>query len=262
MNQQRVSNRIDQVFQEKRDILNIYFTAGFPGLDDTIRIAKALESAGADMLEIGIPFSDPVADGPTIQHSSKVALDNGMNLSLLFDQMKTLRSEIQIPVLLMGYINPVIQFGIERFCDQCQEVGIDGVIVPDLPMQEYLEHYEHIFRSRNIHNIFLVTPNTSEDRIQLIDEHSDGFIYLVSSSSTTGAKSDVQAGQQEYYERIGAMNLRNPLLTGFGISNKETFNAACVHTQGAIIGSAFINQLNESADASDIKKFIHAIKSQ
>ena len=258
--EQMISNRIDETFANKQDVLNIYFTAGYPKPEDTIRIAKALEKAGADMLEIGIPFSDPVADGPTIQESSKISLDNGMNLSHLFDQLQDLRSQVQIPVLLMGYVNPIIQYGIENFCNNCAKVGVDGVIIPDLPMQEYLEHYQDHFKQKEIHNIFLISPNTSEERIKVIDSHSSGFIYMVSSSSITGAKSAVQDGQLAYYDRINSMGLQNPRLIGFGISNQETFSAACNHANGAIIGSAFINQLNTDSSEEGITNFIHSIK--
>ena len=255
-----MQNRIDQIFGERKDILNIYFTAGFPSLDDTLRVAKTLEEAGADMLEIGMPFSDPVADGPTIQDSSQTALENGMTIQKLFEQLEDLRSEVSIPVLLMGYINPIIQFGIERFCDKCAEVGIDGVIAPDLPMQEYLDSYQNLFRAKGIHNIFLISPNTSEDRIRQIDQNSRGFIYMVSSSSITGAKTGVQDGQLEYYKRIKEMGLKNKRLIGFGISDKETFDTACEFADGAIIGSAFIRQLKSDASEAGIKKFVKNIK--
>lgn len=258
--EQVISNRIDKAFAEKKNILNIYFTAGYPELEDTIRIVKALEKAGADMLEIGIPFSDPVADGPTIQESSKISLDSGMTLEHLFDQLQDLRAEVQIPVLLMGYVNPIIQFGVENFCNKCEQVGVDGVIIPDLPMQEYLEHYQDHFTEKGIHNIFLISPNTSEERINMIDSHSSGFIYMVSSSSITGAKSAVQDGQLAYYNRIDSMKLQNPRLIGFGISNQDTFSAACKHANGAIIGSAFINQLNTDSSEEGIVNFIHSIK--
>ena len=253
-------NRIDQAFKEKKDILNVYFTAGYPNLDDTLRIAKALEEAGADMLEIGMPFSDPVADGPTIQESSQQALDNGMTIEKLFEQVQELRQSVSVPVLLMGYINPVIQFGIERFCKKCAEVGIDGLILPDLPMQEYLTSYAEIFQSNGLHNIFLISPNTSEDRIREIDEKSGGFIYVVSSSSITGAKSGVQDGQLVYYERIESLQLKTPRLIGFGISDRHTFNTACTYSQGAIIGSAFIKQLMKDSSDKGIKKFVKRIK--
>lgn len=253
-------NRIDQVFREKKDILNVYFTAGYPNLDDTLRIAKSLEEAGADILEIGMPFSDPVADGPTIQESSQKALENGMTIEKLFEQLQLLRKEISIPVLLMGYINPVLQFGIERFCNKCKEVGIDGLIVPDLPMQEYLESYSATFKNHEIHNIFLVSPNTSETRIKEIDEKSGGFIYVVSSSSITGAKQGVQDGQIEYYKRIQSMKLSTPQLIGFGISDRNTFSTACTYSSGAIIGSAFIKQLNQDSSEGAVKNFVKKIK--
>ncbi len=260
MEHQLITNRIDEVFQKKKEILNIYFTAGFPNLDDTIRIAKALEQAGADMLEIGIPFSDPVADGPTIQDSSHQALENGMSVKKLFEQLEDLRKEVTIPVLLMGYVNPIIQYGIESFCDDCARVGVDGVIVPDLPMQEYLEQYRAHFESKEIHNIFLISPNTSEERIREIDGNSSGFIYVVSSSSITGAKKDVQDGQLAYFERIESMKLSNPTLIGFGISNNETYKAVCGHANGAIIGSAFIKQLASDASEKGIEAFVKGIK--
>ncbi|MEO9484231.1 MAG: tryptophan synthase subunit alpha [Ekhidna sp.] len=255
-----MDNRIDQVFKEKKDILNVYFTAGYPNLDDTIQIARSLEKAGADMLEIGMPFSDPVADGPTIQESSQRALENGMSIKQLFEQLQSLRSEVSIPVLLMGYVNPVIQFGIDRFCEKCQEVGIDGLIIPDLPMQAYLDNYSSKFKSAGIHNIFLISPNTSEERIKQIDEKSGGFIYVVSSSSITGAKSGVQEGQVEYYKRIESMQLNTPSLIGFGISDHETFSTACTYASGAIIGSAFIKQLKENPSDEGIRGFVEKIK--
>ncbi|WP_436515789.1 tryptophan synthase subunit alpha [Ekhidna sp. To15] len=253
-------NRIDQVFKDKHDILNVYFTAGYPKLDDTLRIAKSLEVAGADMLEIGMPFSDPVADGPTIQESSQKALENGMTIEKLFDQLKDLRQEVSIPVLLMGYINPVIQYGIERFCEKCAEVGVDGVIIPDLPMHEYLESYSSVFQGKGVHNIFLISPNTSEERIQEIDKKSGGFIYVVSSSSITGAKSGVQEGQVEYYKRIQSMKLTTPRLIGFGISDHNTFRNACSYANGAIIGSAFIKQLKEDPSEHAVSNFVKKIK--
>lgn len=253
-------NRIDQTFKEKKGVLNVYFTAGYPNLDDTIRLASVLEKAGADMLEVGMPFSDPVADGPTIQDSSQKALENGMTIVKLFEQLETLREHVSIPVLLMGYVNPIIQFGIDRFCDQCAEVGVDGVIIPDLPMQEYLEFYQGNFKEKGVHNIFLISPNTSEERIRLIDEESGGFIYVVSSSSITGAKKGIQKGQLAYYQRIQSMSLKNPRLIGFGISDKETFDTACNYANGAIIGSAFIKQLNEDASEKGISDFIKTIK--
>jgi len=256
----KTMNRINSAFANKSDILNIYFTAGYPQLNDTIRVASALQESGADMLEIGIPFSDPLADGPTIQESSQVALENGMNINLLFEQLKDLRANVDLPVLLMGYINPILQYGIEAFVVKCAEVEIDGVIIPDLPMQEYLDEYQALFSEKGIHNIFLISPNTAEKRIRLIDEETNGFIYMVSSSSITGAKDTVQFGQVAYYERIQAMNLKNPRLIGFGISNHKTFTKACEYAHGAIIGSAFINQLRSDASEESIKEFVKGIK--
>jgi len=255
-----ITNRIDQAFQKKEKILNVYFTAGFPEFRDTLRIAKALEDAGADMLEIGIPFSDPVADGPTIQASSEQALEQGMTLEKLFKQLTILRDEVTLPVLLMGYLNPVLQFGIERFCKACGEVGIDGLIIPDLPIQEYLDQYQSDFQRYGLHNIFLISPNTSEERIRLIDEQSSGFIYMVSSSSITGAKQGVQDGQLEYYKRIQSLNLQNPRLIGFGISDQKSFDAACSHSNGAIIGSAFIKHIAKDESNSSIQTFVKGIK--
>ncbi|NQZ77137.1 MAG: tryptophan synthase subunit alpha [Ekhidna sp.] len=255
-----MKNRINQLFEDKKDVLNIYFTAGYPSLGDTVKVASALEKAGADMLEIGMPFSDPIADGPTIQDSSQIALESGMTLELLFEQLEELRAHVSIPVLLMGYVNPVMQFGIERFCESCEQVGVDGVIVPDLPMQEYLETYQSLFDKHGIRNTFLISPNTSEDRIRQIDDCTNGFIYVVSSSSITGAKKGVQEGQLAYYQRIKEMNLKNPQLIGFGISDHQTYRTACDYTNGAIIGSAFIKQLSKDASEEGIENFVKGIK--
>jgi len=255
-------NRIDQLFQNKqKDILSIYYTAGFPKLSDTLDIASFLEEGGADIIEIGMPYSDPIADGPTIQDSNKIALDNGMNVGLLFEQLKELRKEVSLPVILMGYINPVIQFGIEKFCQQCQTVGVDGLILPDLPMSEYLSEYKEIFESHGLKNIFLITPQTSEQRIREIDENTSGFIYMVSSASTTGAQDQFGDIQETYFKRVKNMGLKNPTLTGFGVSNHETFSKASAYGAGAIIGSAFIKLLSKSTNIkSDIKQFVKDVK--
>ena len=253
-------NRIDEAFETKKDILNIYFTAGYPAMEDTLRIARSLEAGGVDMLEIGIPFSDPIADGPTIQQSSMVALENGMTLEHLFEQLTELREEVSVPVLLMGYINPILQFGMEKFCEACARVGVDGVILPDLPMKEYLEEYKELFMTHGLHNIFLISPNTQPERIREIDRESGGFIYMVSSSSITGAKQGIAAQQVAYFDRIKDMQLGNPRLIGFGISNNETFSKACEYASGAIIGSAFINQLGKDASDEAIKDFVKSIK--
>lgn len=255
-------NRIDQLFQNKqKDILSIYYTAGFPEINETLNIAQHLEEGGADIIEIGMPYSDPIADGPTIQDSNKIALDNGMNVSLLFEQLQELRAGISLPVILMGYINPVIQYGIEKFCKQCQAVGVDGLILPDLPMGEYLSEYKEMFEEYGLKNIFLITPQTSEQRIREIDDNTSGFIYMVSSASTTGAQDQFGDIQETYFKRVRSMGLKNPTLTGFGVSNHETFSKASAHGAGAIIGSAFIKLLSDSTNRkSDIKQFVKDVK--
>lgn len=255
-------NRIDQAFIDKKEqLLNVYFTAGYPALGDTLSIAKNLEAGGADLLEIGIPFSDPVADGPTIQASSTTALESGMTLEVLFEQLQKLREEVSVPVLLMGYINPVLQFGFERFCQKCQEVSIDGLILPDLPMYEYEEMYKEILEKYGLYNVFLITPQTSDERIRKIDDLSKGFIYMVSSASITGAKSGISPLQIQYFQRIKALELKNKRLIGFGISNYETFLKACEYADGAIVGSAFIKQLEQDASAEGIRQFVKNLKS-
>ncbi|MDE0470826.1 MAG: tryptophan synthase subunit alpha [Ekhidna sp.] len=258
--QEQVINRINDVFDQKKDILNVYFTAGYPMFDDTIRIARNLQNAGADMLEIGIPFSDPLADGTTIQESSSKALANGMTIHKLLDELKDLRKYIELPVLMMGYLNPILQFGVNPFCEACECVEIDGLIIPDLPIEEYIDNYKEIFTAHGIHNIFLISPNTSEERIRQIDEWSDGFIYMVSSSSITGAKKGLESKQLSYFNRIDQMNLKNARLIGFGISDHVSFSQACRYAHGAIIGSAFINQLKNDASEKAIKNFVTSIK--
>jgi tryptophan synthase alpha chain len=255
-------NRIEELFEEKKErILSVYFSAGFPELNDTSGIMKHLSQSGADIIEVGIPFSDPVADGPTIQESNKFALDNGISLKLIFEQLADIRNDVSIPIILMGYINPVLQFGIEMFCKKCAEVGVDGLILPDLPMQEYLDEYKSTFEKYGLRNIFLITPQTSESRIREIDDNSKGFIYMVSSASTTGAKMDISKEQKDYFQRIQEMNLINPTLIGFGISNRETFDQACTYASGAIIGSAFINVIRNAKNLQqDISAFIKSIK--
>lgn len=257
-------NRIDQLFKNKSEnILSIYFTAGFPGPEDTLPIIKALEEAGADIVEIGVPYSDPVADGPTIQESNKIALENGMSLKKLFSQIKDMRTQVQIPVILMGYLNPIMQYGIEAFCKKCKEVGVDGVIVPDLPMQQYLDEYKELFDHYDLRNTFLISPQTSESRIRQIDEHADGFIYMVSSHSITGAKKGITAQQIQYFEAIRAMGLKKPRLIGFGISDHESFAEASSYSNGAIIGSAFIKVLQNAVDLEgEIKSYIRSIRKQ
>jgi tryptophan synthase alpha chain len=255
-------NRIVQLFQRNPSHnLNVYFTAGYPKLEDTRRVLKALETAGTDLVEIGMPYSDPVADGETIQQSNHQSLENGMSVRKLFEQLSGMRSEITVPVLLMGYVNPVLQFGIENFCQKCAEVGVDGLILPDMPVDEYLEVYKPIFDKYGILNIFLITPQTSEKRIRQIDGNSEGFIYMVSSASVTGSQSGVSHDMEAYFERVNAMNLRNPRLIGFGIKDHETFEKACQHAAGAIIGSAFIRVLQETDDLEQgITDYVKSVK--
>lgn len=254
-------NRIEELFKRKSQrILNVYFTAGYPNLNDTVGIMESLEESGADLIEIGIPFSDPIADGPTIQESNGIALANGMTLKLLLEQLEGIRSKVSVPIILMGYINPIVQYGMEAFCQKCEEVGVDGLILPDLPMFEYLEVHNPLFEKHGLFNIFLITPQTSEARIREIDDNSNGFIYMVSSASTTGAKTGISHEQEAYFESVNAMNLKNPTLIGFGISNKETFDKACKNANGAIIGSAFVKTLTASEDLPrDIEKFTKSI---
>ncbi|WP_394751204.1 tryptophan synthase subunit alpha [Spongiimicrobium salis] len=238
-------NRIHLKLQEDKKLLSIYFTAGYPNLNDTVSIIQSLEKNGVDMIEIGLPFSDPLADGPTIQESSTAALRNGMNTALLFDQLKDIRQSVSIPLILMGYFNPMLQYGVEAFCKKCHEIGIDGIIMPDLPLDVYQTEYEAIFKKYGLINVFLITPQTSEARILEIDAASDGFIYMVSSASVTGAKQGFGDAQQQYFERIASMQLKNPQIVGFGISNKSTFEQATQTAKGAIIGSAFIKHLTQ-----------------
>ena len=250
-------NRINQLFQNKnKNILSIYYTAGYPNLDDTLTIARALEEAGADMLEIGFPYSDPVADGPVIQASSKQALDNGMDLKLLFEQLKDLRKYVNIPVLLMGYVNPLLQYGVENFCKACAEVGVDGLIVPDLPMVEYEEFYKDTFQQYGISNVFLITPQTAVERIHKIDELTNGFIYMVSSSATTGKNLSLSQVTEDYFSRVAALELKNPTMIGFGISDQPSFEKACQYASGAIIGTAFVKALESDKLEESIKGFM------
>lgn len=251
-------NRIKQLFEKKqKNILSIYFTAGFPQLNDTCNVIHELEANGIDLIEIGIPFSDPMADGPTIQESGTIALRNGMTLKVLFEQLKDIRSDVTIPLILMGYLNPIMQYGFETFCKQCKETGIDGAIIPDLPFNDYISQYKPIADKYDIKIVMLITPETSDERIRLIDEHTDGFIYMVSSASTTGVQSNFDDKKQAYFRKINGMNLRNPRLIGFGISNKATLEAAQENASGAIIGSKFITLLKESAN---IKEAVKALK--
>lgn len=255
-------NRISALFASRKEpILNIYATAGYPNLGDTMLVLNALQEGGVDIIEIGMPYSDPVADGETIQQSNQVSLDQGMTVTHLFDQLKNMRPSISVPVLLMGYVNPVLQFGVERFCQKCQEVGVDGLILPDLPMAEYQQSYQSIFERYGLFNIFLITPQTSDERIKQIDAVSEGFIYMVSSASTTGAKSGISTDQETYFKRIEAMNLKNPRLVGFGISDRESFIKASNGASGAIIGSAFVKLLGNAKNLrEEIVGFVKSIK--
>jgi len=252
-------NRIDQKFQEDKKLLSIYFSAGHPNLEDTVPILKNLQAAGVDMVEIGLPFSDPLADGPTIQESSTKALRNGMTTEKLFSQLENIREHITIPLVLMGYFNPMMQYGIEKFCQRCEAIGIDGLIIPDLPVDVYHEEYKSLFDQHGLYNMFLITPQTPEERIRYIDEVSNGFIYMVSSASVTGAKNTFGQIQTDYFDRIAKMELSTPTVVGFGISNAETYQAATTHSKGAIIGSAFI-QFLEKEGVDKIGDFVSFIR--
>lgn len=257
-------NRIDYLFQTKKErVLSIYVTAGFPKLADTLPVMEAIQAAGADIIELGIPYSDPIADGPTIQESNTQALENGMSIKTLFSQLVGFRSKIHVPVILMGYLNPIIQFGVEEFCKKCKEVGIDGLILPDLPMSQYLDEYRNLFEAYGLYISFLISPQTSDKRIREVDENSNGFIYMVSSHAITGAKAEISKEQEQYFERVAEMKLTHPRLIGFGISDAATFNLASSYSQGAIIGSAFIKHIAKSTDLNkDIQTFIQGVQAQ
>ena len=251
-------NRIKAKLKEDKKLLSIYFTAGYPNINDTVSIIKDLETNGVDMIEIGLPFSDPLADGPTIQDSSTQALKNGMTTEVLFNQLKDIRKTVDIPLIIMGYFNPMFQYGVEAFCKTCKEIGIDGLIIPDLPVDVYHEEYQAIFEKFGLINVFLITPQTSDERIRFIDSISNGFIYMVSSASTTGAQSGFGDEQTAYFERIAKMNLKNPQIIGFGISNNDTFTQATKYAKGAIIGSAFVKHVTKEGITS-ISKFVKNI---
>lgn len=292
-------NRINKLFATKSEkILSIYFCAGHPTLEGTVETIKTLEKKGVDMIEVGIPFSDPMADGPVIQDAATKALRNGMSLKKLFTQLEELyRSPLLtstkgeenhpdstsspqskepcpngkssplggtgggLPLILMGYLNPIMQFGFERFCQRCTEVGIDGVIIPDLPFKDYLEEYKPVADKYDIRIIMLITPETSDERIRFIDEHTDGFIYMVSSASTTGAQKEFGDQKQAYFSRINAMNLKHPRMIGFGISNKQTLEAAQANAAGAIIGSKFVKLMEETGDVETaMDQLLEALK--
>lgn len=252
-------NRINQKLQEDHKLLSMYFTAGYPDFDDTEKIIVDLEKNGVDFIEIGLPFSDPLADGPTIQESSTKALKKGMTTSKLFKQLKGIRDKVEIPLIIMGYFNPILQFGVEEFCKKCQETGIDGLIIPDLPVDVFKENYQDLFDKYGLRNIFLITPQTSEERIKFIDSVSNSFIYMVSSASVTGFTSGFGDETKAYFKRIDDLELKNPQIVGFGIKDKETFDQATQYAKGAIIGSAFIKHLNENGTSS-IASFVQNVK--
>ncbi|MEZ5054139.1 MAG: tryptophan synthase subunit alpha [Chitinophagales bacterium] len=257
-----MTNRIKELFQKKeKNILSVFCTAGFPELNSIVPILVELQNNGVDMVEIGMPFSDPTADGPVIQYSNTIAINNGMMLKTLFEQLKSIRSQINIPLVLMGYFNPVYQYGIDNFLKDAQACGIDGIIIPDLPMYEYETMYQSTFEAHQLQNIFLVTPQTSEARIRKIDALTDAFIYVVSSNAITGGTSNIQENQERYFQYIESLNLKNPTLIGFGIKDKSTYETACKYANGAIIGTAFINAIDKSSNLTkDISQFIRNIK--
>jgi tryptophan synthase alpha chain len=254
-------SRIQKLFADKKsNVLNVYCTAGFPSLDSTLPVMKALQDSGADLIELGMPYSDPLADGPVIQQSSTVALQNGMTIKKLFDQLKAARKDISVPVILMGYMNPVLQYGFERFCADAAAVGIDGLILPDLPEYEFETEYGAIIRRHGLDFIFLVTPETSEERVKRLDQLSTGFLYAVSSSSTTGSD---KSGEniENYLQKLHSLRLQNPVLVGFGIKDRQSFEAACRYANGAIIGTAYINAIGQGGDIGvNTKNFLSAIR--
>jgi tryptophan synthase alpha chain len=258
-----MNNKINQLFEQRKDqkLLSLYFCAGCPTLEATGEVIKTMQRRGIAMIEVGIPFSDPLADGPVIQSAATQALKNGMNLRTLFAQLKAIKDEVEIPLVLMGYLNPILHYGIEEFCKSCVESGVSGMIIPDLPFKDYLDIVKPVADKYDLRVIMLITPETSEERIRFIDDHTDGFIYMVSSAAITGAQKSFDEAKQEYFRRINSMNLRNPRMIGFGISNKQTLEAAQQNAAGAIIGSKFVTLLNESKDADEaLDKLFEALK--
>ena len=254
-------NSIQKLFQQKdKNLLSIYFTCGYPALNDTSKVIAELEKSGVDFIEVGLPYSDPLADGPTIQDSSQKALQNGINLDIVFDQLLSIKNSNKTPLVLMGYLNQMLKYGEDKFCQKVVDCGIDTVIIPDLPMVEFENHYQRLFDKYGITNVFLITPHTSEERIQKIDNYTKAFIYVVASASITGAKGEISNQQIAYFKRIKSMNLKNKLIIGFGISDNKTFTSACNYANGAIIGSAFIKYLGEKG-ADEISAFIESVKS-
>ena len=253
-----MNNRINHLINNNNNILSIYFTAGYPSLNETTKVIKSLVRNGADMLEIGVPFSDPVADGPIIQNSNTIAIENGMTVKLLFEQLKDIRSEVNIPLIMMSSLNPILQFGFENFCKKCQEIDVDGLIIPDLPVEEYIDSYKSIVEAYNLRNIILVTPASTDERIRLVDDNTDGFIYMVSSSSTTGENKNFSSDFGSFAQRLADMKLRNSLITGFGIKDKSSFEQVCSFSKGGIIGSAFVKALADFQDVDlSIEKFMN-----
>ncbi len=257
-----MNERLKSIREGKGDLLSIYFTAGFPRLNDTETVLKALGKAGVDLVEVGMPFSDPLADGPTIQESSSIALENGMTLNKLFEQVQTAREKLDIPIILMGYYNPVLQMGVERFCSKCRVAGIDGVILPDLPLEEFEGGIAERFRANKLGMTFLITPQTPDERVQRLDEASSGFLYMVSAASTTGVKKGFGPDQVAYFERVRDLGLENPRLIGFGIGDHETYKTACSYADGVVIGSAFIKALKSMNGELEkgIREFIQKIR--
>jgi len=252
-------NSIQDLFQKKdQNLLSIYFTCGYPALEDTVSVIQELSKSHVDFIEVGLPYSDPLADGPTIQDSSQKALENGINLDIIFQQLMLLKETNKTPLVLMGYLNQLLKYGEEKFCQKVVDCGIDTLIIPDLPMVEFENHYQELFDSYGLTNVFLITPHTSEERIRKIDAYSKAFIYVVASASITGAKGTISSNQISYFERIKSMNLNSKLIVGFGISDKSTFNTACRYANGAIIGSAFIKDLGVNG-VDHIDNFIQPI---
>ncbi|CAM1361053.1 tryptophan synthase subunit alpha [Tenacibaculum soleae] len=253
-------NSIQQIFQQKnKNLLSIYFTSGFPKLNDTTKVISELSKNDVDFIEVGLPYSDPLADGPTIQDSSQIALQNGINLDVIFDQLLSIKNTNKTPLVLMGYLNQMLKYGEEKFCQKVNECGIDTVIIPDLPMIEFENHYQQLFDKYGINNVFLITPHTSEERIKKIDSYTKSFIYVVANASITGAKGEISQQQIDYFNRINAMQLQSNLIVGFGISDKKTFSTACNYMNGAIIGSAFIKNLGKEG-VEGIAPFIKSIR--
>jgi tryptophan synthase alpha chain len=257
-----MANRIKSLFEKKPEgLLSVYFTAGYPNLEDTVPIILELEKNGVDLIEVGMPFSDPLADGPTIQQSSEIAIRNGMTIPKLFEQLQDIRKHTQIPLVLMGYLNPVMQYGVQQFCQKANEIGIDGIILPDLPLTDYVREYKTLFEQHELSKVFLVTPQTPEQRIREIDSHTNGFVYMVSSASVTGSTTGQAVLNTDYFKRVADMQLKNPAIIGFGIHDRDTFSQACNHSRGAIIGSAFIKALaKEGTLQQNIQTFIQSIR--